>query len=348
MTGVRVGEPPANPDLADLEAVIQTGVLDPAVLNRHLRGLRLCEPDDGVVSDVRIGPVMKHQAGKRCTFEIGLRTEDGWRVLVAKIHRKDRSDVFDVMTGIQQAGFSRQDDCSIPQPVAYVPSLHCLLQEKVDGTRADEVLKTGDEPDRALAAERCGRWLARFHALAPKTGPVSSAEDFLNSKSMRRYSAELARQNGTCALKAARLHRRLEEVMASLATVEMCAGHGSYSASHVLLARERTVVLDWDGYDVADPARDVARFLAASRRPALGRHGSIRALDGTAETFLEAYLAAGQPGVRDNLRFFEAASCLNLARHTLCRYLPCPTEKQAKAEAMLDEGFSVLDGGIVQ
>jgi len=125
----------------------------------------------------------------------------------------------------------------------------------------------------------------------------------------------------------------------------LCAGHGSFSAAHVILGQGRTAVIDWDGYDLADPARDVARFLAALRRPALGRLGSIRALDGTAEVFLNTYLAAGRPEVQKNLRFFEAATCLNLAKHALCRPGPHPQTKQDKAEAMLDEGLRIVEGG---
>ena len=132
--------------------------------------------------------------------------------------------------------------------------------------------------------------------------------------------------------------------MPSLSPAKLCAGHGSFSASHIILGQGRTAAIDWDGYDLADPARDVARFLTAFRRSALGRLGSIRALDGTAEVFLNTYLAVGHPEVKKNLRFFEAATCLNLARHTLCRPGPRLQAKLDKAEAMLDEGFRVLEG----
>ena len=330
--------------LTDLETVIQTGVLDPAVVAKHLRGISPFDPNEETFNEVQVRRVLKHHVGKRCTLEIALRTERGWRALVAKIYRKDHSHVFETMEGIRQAGFGPQDEFSIPQPLAYVESLQCLLEEKVDGTRADEIFKTGDEMSRAEAAKRSALWLARFHSLGPKTGPSTYANDYLNSKSMLRYSREIAKRGGRDAEKVACLHQRLEDALGSLSPAELCAGHGSFSAAHVILAPQCTLVIDWDGYDVADPARDVARFLAALRRPALGRLGSIRALDGTAEVFLNTYLAAGHPEVKNNLRFFEAATCLNLAKHTLCRPGPRRQAKQAKAEAMLDEGRRILDG----
>jgi aminoglycoside phosphotransferase (APT) family kinase protein len=329
---------------ADRDTVIQTGVLDPAVLAKHVRGNSLSDTNGDAVKEVQVRRVLKHHVGQRCTLEIALRTERGWQLLIAKIYRRNHSHVFQTMERIRESGFGTQDEFSIPQPLAYVCTLQCLLQEKVEGTPAEEIFKTGDELNRAAAAKRCALWLARFHALGPKAGSRTYANDHLNSKSMQRYSREIVKLGGRYADKVACLHQRLEDAMPSLSPAELCAGHGSYSASHIILGQGRTAVIDWDGYDLADPARDVARFLAALRHPALGRLGSIRALDGTAEVFLNTYLAVGHPEVKKNLRFFEAATCLNLARHTLCRPGPRLQAKQDKAEAMLDEGFRVLDG----
>jgi aminoglycoside phosphotransferase (APT) family kinase protein len=117
----------------------------------------------------------------------------------------------------------------------------------------------------------------------------------------------------------------------------MRAGHGSYSPAQLVLAEGRTVTFDWDGYDVADPARDVGRFLYALRRWALDQLGSIRMLDGAAEVFLRAYLAVGPREVETNLWFYKAAACLKLARTV--------SHRQDKTEGMLDEGLRVLEAG---
>src|SRR5260370_31145982 len=197
-----------------------------------------------------------------------------------------------------------------------------MLQEKVEGPVAKEVFKTGDERIRAAAAERCALWLARFHALAPKAGPVSRPNDYITSKTMRRYSLKIAKLVGRHAKKAAELLQRLKDASESLSAVEMRAGHASYTPRQIILAEGRAVTFDWDGYDVADPARDVARFLAALRRLAVGWLGSVRAMDETVEVFLNTYLAAGPPEAKKNLRFFAADTYLNLAKHTLSRPRP--------------------------
>jgi aminoglycoside phosphotransferase (APT) family kinase protein len=319
-------------------------VLDPTALAEHLRVISHGPWSGVAVEEVRVVGVLKHHVGKRCTFEIGLRTEKGWHSLVGKVYRKDRAaDVFQAMEGIRRAGFGPRDQFSIPQPFAYLPSLRLLVQEKVEGPLANEIFKTGDEQSRAAAAERCALWLARFHAAAPMTAAVSYPHEYLQSKPMQRSAHKIAGLTGTFAAKGARLLQRLEEAVESLSPVEMRAGHGSYNAAQVILAPGRTVVFDWDWYDVADPARDVGRFLYALRRWALDQLGSIRALDAAAEVFLRTYLAVGSPDVEKNLHFFEASTCLNLAMRHLFDPGPSWEEKQAKAEAMLDEGVRVLE-----
>jgi hypothetical protein len=318
-------------------------VLDPIALARHLGEVSRAPWSGQAVKEVQVR-VLRHHARQRCTLEIGLRTETGLHFMIGKVYQTDCPGLFQAMKGIQQAGFGPQDEFSIPQPLAYMASLRCLVQEKVEGPSAGDIFKTGDEESRVAAAERCARWLARFHAVAPKAGPVSSPHEHLKSNSMRRCARKIAKLSGPFADKAARLLQRLEAASLSLRPVELRAGHGSYSASHVILAQGRTVAIDWDFHEVADPACDVARFLAALRRRALIRLGSIRLLDGAAEAFLRAYLAMGPSEVEKNLRFFEAATYLNLAIRHLSDSVP---NSQENTEAMLDEGLCVLGREVI-
>jgi aminoglycoside phosphotransferase (APT) family kinase protein len=331
-------QPLIDPGIATLSEV-----LDPIALAKHLRVIVRAPWNGARVEEVQVR-VLRHHVCRRCTLEIGIRTDKGWHFLIGKVYRKDRSHIFQAMQGIQQAGFGPQEEFSIPEPLAYLSPLRLLVYEKVEGQLADEVLKTGDEQSRAAAAERCARWLARFHAIAPKAGEVCYARDHLDSESMQRCSREIAKLGGPLADKAARLFQQLEDTVASLSPVEMRAGHGSFSAPQVVLAQGRTAAFDWDRYAVADPARDMGRFLGALRRRALGDFGSIKALDGAAEVFLKTYLAVGPPGAEKNLRFFEAAACLKWAKHDLSHQVPGWPEK---TEAMLDEGLDVLERGAV-
>jgi aminoglycoside phosphotransferase (APT) family kinase protein len=125
----------------------------------------------------------------------------------------------------------------------------------------------------------------------------------------------------------------------------MRAGHASYSPAQIILAKGRTVVFDWDDYDVADPARDAARFIVALRRLAMGKLGSIRALDGAGQVFLRTYQSEAHLGTEENLRFFEAAACHTLAVYLLSHQVPRWVEK---LEAMLDEGLRIFEMELVR
>jgi len=328
----------SDPGLATLSEV-----LDPIALVTHLRGVGLGLPNGEVVKEVDLR-VLRHVPGRRCTLEIHARADSGWHVLIGKVYRKDHSDVFGAMQQIQRARFGPDDQYSIPEPFAYLPSLLLLLQERAEGQIAKELFRAGDDARRAEAAERSARWLARFHALAPRTGPVSPPADYLGTKRMQQCAPEIARRDGSLARKVERLHELLEDAASSLVPVDLCAGHGAFRPDHVILGRDRTVVFDFDTHDVADPARDVARFLVALRRSAL-ELGSIRALDEPYRIFLETYLAAGQSGVERNLCFFEAAAYLKRAKRILSREA---ADGRESAEAMLDEGLRALEREVAQ
>jgi aminoglycoside phosphotransferase (APT) family kinase protein len=324
----------SDPGLAALSEVF-----NPAALANHLRGVCLGRWNGGTVEEARVMRVLKHHSGQRCTLEIGWRGESGWHYLIGKLYREDRPDILAAMERIQQAGFGPQDEFSIPRPLAYLPSLRLFLQEKIEGRGAKEIFKAGNERDRAVAAERCALWLARFHAFGPKVGPIFDLERCLSES--RERKRRIAKLGGRFASKTGRLFEWLEEAGAALRPVEMRAGHASYSPAQLILAEGRTVTFDWDGYDVADPARDVARFLAALRRLAVGRLGSIRALDGAAEVFLRTYRAAGPLEMEHNLRFFLADAYLTLVVYDLCR----PGARwQEKGEALLDESVRIMEG----
>jgi phosphotransferase family enzyme len=301
----------------------------------------------GAIRGVRC-QVLKYHLGTRCTFEIALRTTKGCHSLIGKVYATDRSDVHEAMDRIWKAGFGEGQEFSIPRPEGYLPELRLLLQEKVEGIRAKEIFQGGSDCDQAVAARQCARWLASFHAKAPKAGPVFHTNEHLAR--MEQWSRHITEAAPALTGKAARLFDRLHAAGSQLSSVEMCAGHGSYTAPHIVLAegrpgdggQRRTIVIDWDSYDVADPGYDVARFLVALQRRAFKYLDRIRALDAVAEVFLKTYFAECRPAAAANLPFYRAAVCLQLAKKDINRKNAGWSER---AEATLDEGLRVLELG---
>ena len=320
-----------DPGIATLPAV-----LDALELRWHLdasgwRLWRSTRPEDVSVR------VLTHHPGSRCTVEIALQTADGWREFVGKVYAEDRPDVYQAMQRICQAGFGPQAEFSIPEPLAYVPALRLLVQEKIEGPRAKDIYLTGTDRERAAAAELSALWVARFHAKGPRLSPVSHPNH--QEALWRQWSRLIAENCESLAGRAQLLSERLEVAAGALAPVEYCAGHGSFSPAHLILTPGRTAAFDWDGYDLADPARDVGRFVVALQRLALGRLRSIRALDREGEIFEKTYLASAGPGVRKRLPLHKAAACLQLAKYHLDHRVH---RWEQKLEAMLQEGFRCL------
>jgi len=277
----------------------------------------------------------------RCTFEISWPGADGQRAVIGKAYATDREDVYRAMATIWRVGFASDEAFSIPQPITYVPELKLLLQEKVHGPRAKDGVLTGTERDRLEVAERCAHWLARFQAMAAPEGQAYRVNDVLDS--VNEWSRAFGAADELLADKATRLREQLEAAVRGLRPTELCAGHGHYSIGQVLLAHDRTVTVDWDGHDVADPCRDVATFVVDLRRIGAKNPGAIPALDQTLDRFLATYCSLKRSGIRANLPFYAAARCLRLAHKDVDHR---KADWAKRAAAMLDEGLRVLERGL--
>ena len=314
-----------------------TSVEDTATWWELLRTIGLVAADTSP-RNVRV-ELLKHHPGSRCTFRAQWWGREATRSLIGKLYDVDRPEVYDAMRAVQAAGFDGASEFGIPRPLAYLPSLRLLLQEEVNGESVQDLcLRRGA---RIIdVAERCARWLLSFQASAPVSEPPPDRDTLLAS--LARWSARVARLGEPFGDKAACLWRALQEMASTLAPVPGCAGHGSYSPAHVVLVGRRTIVLDWDGYDVADPARDVSRFVVAVRRLALGRLGSVHSLDDVASEFLSTFLREGPSEAGANMRFYVAATWLRLAKYADAHRV---SHWREKLSLMLDEGLRAAEGG---
>src|SRR2546430_2728864 len=101
-------------------------VLDSVELSKHLESILPWAW--GALQDLQI-QVLRHHRGKRCTVGITLLTRTGRHHLIGKIYSKDRSDIYQTMEALKQAGFGPEAEFSVPQPLAYLPELRLLLCE---------------------------------------------------------------------------------------------------------------------------------------------------------------------------------------------------------------------------
>lgn len=280
--------------------------------------------------------VLRDRPG-RCTLGITLQMTTGKHELIGKVYSTDHSEVFRAMKQISESGFGPSEEFSVPHALAYLPSVRLLVYEKVPGQRAKDIFGANNRQSRATATERCALWLAKFHTTELQSERRVSLRDQLSLLEQR--AQRIADLGNPLADKARRLYKQLVAAASALKEDKARAGHGSYSPSHIILAEGRTVAIDWDRYNVADSARDVARFIIELRRLAYSRFGSIRALDAEADVFRETYLAASKLNVIVQLPFYEAIACLQIAGRIAQRQ----SGKVQKVETLLDEGLRTFE-----
>jgi hypothetical protein len=307
-------------------------VLDPCQLGKHLN--RVLSPQLGSVYDIQ-SQVLLHHPKRRCTIDFTLQTTTGRHELIGKVYPTDRSDVYRAMQEISRSGFGPGEEFSIPKPFAFIPELRLLLQEKVQGPAVTEIFLAGDDCERAKAAERCAKWLVRFQMQAPMSGPVSIFTHELQERWLRRF----VKRVGPLTNKARLLFKRLEIAAVALGHTEMRACHGSYCHKQIILTETRTVTFDWDNHCMADPCRDVARFIFTAQQLALQSFDSIKALNAACEAFYKTYAATSRFEVAKHLPFYKAVHCL---KHATRYYLKQKCGGFEKTEALLDEALRVL------
>lgn len=279
-------------------------------------------------------PIRLHES--RCSFEIGVVTALGRRSLIGKVYATDRSDLFEWLQAIALSGFGPRDRFAIPAPIAYLGPANVLLQEKVGGSPTMQILAEGTPEQRQGAIVRCATWLSRFHARAPRDGPVLGHDAVLAKA--RLYAKEIPTSESTVWFRSEELLQAIERAQSHLIAPDLRAGHGSFHPIHVLMCGNRTVTIDLDEYGVRDPAWDLAWFVVGMQRLALRQRGSLVAYDREIETFLEVYEDA-HPGGACNLPFYRAVECLHRARTDILKRDPPDRER---ARLMLEEGFRGL------
>jgi aminoglycoside phosphotransferase (APT) family kinase protein len=314
-------------------------VLDPIELAKQLSLLTTSQFPWGKVQTAHLKPVATPRLDHH-VFDILISSVGGDARLNGKVYLKDRQDVYEAMENIRRAGFGSGEEFSIPRPVAYLPSLRLLLQEWVEGTQAKKIFKDGDEGQRVAAAEACARWLARFHATAPLAGQTFRVEKFLSSaeRKLRLISEAEPALGARCE----ELRERLRAAAPAPGSFPQCASQGDFWERQIIFAGGRTVVLDWDDYDVADPARDVAHFVVSLERLAGKYLRYTHALDGAVDVFLKTYrVSCGHPGVKDRVPFYKAVYWLRWWKKVIQTRAPGWREL---VDRMLDESFNSLAG----
>jgi aminoglycoside phosphotransferase (APT) family kinase protein len=181
---------------------------------------------------------------------LALTRRDGLHV-VAKIYADgDGGEAYANMVAAWRSSFGeRRRPPGLPEPLGYDVERRVLLMERIEGHPWLEL----------------GPWDA--HLLDEAVRVLASLHDSDAAPARRRTSSRIVASVRRKATAAAALEPALvpqfHEAAEALAARsppdgELVPSHGDFNPRNVLVGKDRTVLIDWDRFQLADPARDVA------------------------------------------------------------------------------------------
>lgn len=226
---------------------------------------------------------------------------------------RDGARTFEILRELWQRGFERDPWLTIPEPIAYVPALELLLQERAGGKALH-----GDVEDPARSnekARRTARWLAKLHATrltrAP-TLPPSYEEERLS-----RYGRALGRLFPGLACRIERIAGRVASSLAALGAHPLVPTHGDFQPRNIHVSGDRITVFDFDRCAMAHPARDLGHFIGQCMTMSYVRAASFREIEPWNAAFLDEYGRHASLQADPALSAFVARTFLEVLHHKL-------------------------------
>jgi aminoglycoside phosphotransferase (APT) family kinase protein len=261
---------PALPTLTDPEqarALIEQSMRAAAPGYRDLR-IQSCAPR-----------VVRYKPGSRCTilydlaYPAGLAEGHSWPNLVAiKTYKGGKGkNAYAGMRALWESPLGRGDAVTIAEPLAYLPELNALVQGPI---REEQTLKdlvrsalrenTAESLAELEAAMRkTARGLAALHQSGAQGGESYTWEE--EFAEVRETLDQLGGAIPPLAGVAEPLLAHLEALAAECPADPAGPTHSSFRPAQVLLYRGKIGFIDFDSFCQAEPALDIALFLAATK-----------------------------------------------------------------------------------
>jgi hypothetical protein len=224
--------------------------------------------------------LLRHRARRRLLVRFDLGTDAGPRTMLGKARAKgaDRRTQR-LMTALRAAGFDEAaaDGIAVPDPLAVVHRWRMVLHAWVDGQTVTSLLGEPGSEARLRLADRMVDALAKLRA-----APVVVARKHTLADEL----AGLQRQFADVVAAAPHLEPRLRRIaagcrrlVARLPPAVPCLSHRDFYPDQVLVAGDRTYLVDLDLVARAHPALDAGNVIAHLVEHALRVDGDANALD---------------------------------------------------------------------
>ena len=225
-----------------------------------------------------------------------------------KLYPAGESHAFEVMEKLREKGFG-DGPYRVAEPLAYIPGHNLLLTRGATGEPLVKII--GERrPDAVESARRAARWLVRLHASPLRIGPE---ETFWNATKLLTAIRHLAKVAAGTPRERSRYLERIERLCRKAGEnpkrPPVVQTHGSFHGEHIFVTPDEITVIDFDKSFPADPARDLAEFLALLRRWAFKREGTPGTVREPTRAFLDEY-RRHLPGNMESLPLYWGAAIL--------------------------------------
>jgi aminoglycoside phosphotransferase (APT) family kinase protein len=307
---------------------------------------------------------VRYRPSRRCTLRIDLwlRAERDGTMTACTLYGKVYHDiakaasVFDEMQQLSDAAASHPSGLTLAAPAAFLPDLPMVLQRPVSGTPLVEFFGRPARrlPERAReGVEQSAAALAMLQELGVKSDRERPARAEL--RKMERRARSTAMVDEKLGYEMERLVNDLDEKADRLGIDEADMGlvQGDCKPDQFLLDGRTTTILDFDHCGTADPATDVATFLATLRqlriRAALKSPQAAAAVTNSRwlldahQTFLDQYSRTRGDEVDFGRRavWYEAQALLRKAQRGFARSI-----RSRLPAALIEEAWRCLDAAL--
>jgi phosphotransferase family enzyme len=297
------------------------------------RAIRADSPAYGNLRILAAWPRMLRPKGNRCTvlheLEYSPEDADSPSPVIAKTYRRDAgAKTYAGMQALWSSKLRTSEAVAIAEPLAYDPELKVLLQGPVRGeSTLTDLIRSAFAPGSTEAlgevsayVDKTALGLAALHTSGVTYGEkITWADRVADVEEQLGWVTALAPELSGAA---APLLTRLVERAAEHSPDPLVPTHGSFRPNQVLLHAGEIGFVDFDGFCQAEPALDVASFIAGLKKTVrvhaddggAGRSDVSRArlseLEELGERFLQQYGEIANIS-RERLVLWEALDLFN-------------------------------------